>query len=51
MSAMTDEEARRIEYARTRRGIDRYERNGWIGLAVTLALCVIAYVLVYVMRR
>ena len=45
MGAMTEEESRRIEYARARRGIDRYERNGWVGLAITLALCVIAYIL------
>lgn len=26
---------------------DRYERNGWIGLGITLAVCIILYLVYY----
>ena len=34
-----------LDYRRPPRTDDRFERNGWIGLAVTLAVCTVVAIL------
>jgi len=45
-----DEHKPNIEYGRERRGMSPYERNGWIGLGITLAACLILYLIYAVLR-
>ena len=46
---MDGDERPRLDYGR--RANDRFERNGWIGLGVTIAVCIVAYYVLAVLLR
>ena len=48
---MNESQKQPFDYRPPRSGVDRYERNGWIGLAVTLAVCAIVAILYLSIRR
>lgn len=48
---MTDENKRLLSYRSRKSEHDRYERNGWIGLAITLIGCAVVAMTVLSLHR
>lgn len=48
---MTDENKRLLAYWSKKSGHDRFERNGWIGLAITLIVCAVVALTVLSLHR
>lgn len=48
---MTEENRRPLNYRTTISEHDRFERNGWIGLAITLIVCAVVALTVLSLHR
>ena len=48
---MDDRENQPLDYRPPDRDAERFERNGWIGLAITLAVCTVIAILYLTARR